>query len=353
MRCRSSAARCAAPKPGCTSCSPGSTRSSSRCWRRAARHRPAAVRAATSRGTSARSPPWMCRYCKGFASPPRARPGPIRTPASRRWTPRCRWRCRSSTAVSSRCRSPSRRTVRTGCRSTSPTPSGRADRGAGDLVRPAAQRPERRQAAGARALVLPDQALAGRQCRRPRHAGLGDRAASTPCGPRLRPRTASVPTDGDTLIHALIAAGGHDVEWLTEEQLRTRLPGCRWPPTSAGSPSCRQELQDAVTQAWGAAARLALRRRRRHRAGEPALRQRRARDPAAARIRREPDRDLPRPGPGAEPPLPRRPTGGWHTSSAPTPSSISASTARWNGCPARDWACRLPALPTPCSAICR
>jgi cobaltochelatase CobN len=28
-----------------------------------------------------------------------------------------------------------------------------------------------------------------------------------------------VPTDGDTLIHTLIAAGGHDVEWLTEEQL--------------------------------------------------------------------------------------------------------------------------------------
>src|SRR5659263_378967 len=29
------------------------------------------------------------------------------------------------------------------------------------------------------------------------------------------------PEDGDTLIHALIAAGGHDVEWLTEEQLAT------------------------------------------------------------------------------------------------------------------------------------
>ena len=28
------------------------------------------------------------------------------------------------------------------------------------------------------------------------------------------------PEDGDTLIHALIAAGGHDTEWLTEEQLR-------------------------------------------------------------------------------------------------------------------------------------
>src|SRR5207253_5485304 len=29
------------------------------------------------------------------------------------------------------------------------------------------------------------------------------------------------PEDGDALIHALIAAGGHDTEWLTEDQLRT------------------------------------------------------------------------------------------------------------------------------------
>ena len=28
------------------------------------------------------------------------------------------------------------------------------------------------------------------------------------------------PEDGDTLIHSLIAAGGHDTEWLTEDQLR-------------------------------------------------------------------------------------------------------------------------------------
>ncbi|HET9519275.1 MAG TPA: cobaltochelatase subunit CobN [Actinoplanes sp.] len=28
-----------------------------------------------------------------------------------------------------------------------------------------------------------------------------------------------IPTDGDALIHTLIAAGGHDVEWLTEQQL--------------------------------------------------------------------------------------------------------------------------------------
>ncbi|WP_328848252.1 cobaltochelatase subunit CobN [Micromonospora zamorensis] len=36
------------------------------------------------------------------------------------------------------------------------------------------------------------------------------------------------PEDGDALIHALIAAGGHDVEWLTPEQLaaaEARIPG--------------------------------------------------------------------------------------------------------------------------------
>lgn len=38
---------------------------------------------------------------------------------------------------------------------------------------------------------------------------------------------APLPDDGDALIHALIAAGGHDVEWLTPEQLATasaRIP---------------------------------------------------------------------------------------------------------------------------------
>ncbi len=59
-------------------------------------------------------------------------------------------------------------------------------------------------------------------------------------------------------------------------------------------------------RALGTAARLALRRRRRHRAGGPAVRPGRADDPAAAGLRREPDRDLPRPRPAAVAPLPRR-----------------------------------------------
>ncbi|HWH30575.1 MAG TPA: cobaltochelatase subunit CobN, partial [Mycobacteriales bacterium] len=33
----------------------------------------------------------------------------------------------------------------------------------------------------------------------------------------------SFPEDGDELVHTLIAAGGHDVEWLTEDQLRAAV----------------------------------------------------------------------------------------------------------------------------------
>ncbi len=60
-----------------------------------------------------------------------------------------------------------------------------------------------------------------------------------------------VPTDGDALIHALIAAGGHDVEWLTEEQLRAapaRVPLATYESWFSRLP---QELRDSVTAAWG------------------------------------------------------------------------------------------------------
>ncbi|MEV4532630.1 cobaltochelatase subunit CobN [Asanoa sp. NPDC049518] len=60
-----------------------------------------------------------------------------------------------------------------------------------------------------------------------------------------------VPTDGDTLIHTLIAAGGHDVEWLTEEQLAAapiRVPGATYREWFARVP---QSLKDAMTEHWG------------------------------------------------------------------------------------------------------
>jgi cobaltochelatase CobN len=60
------------------------------------------------------------------------------------------------------------------------------------------------------------------------------------------------PEDGDTLIHALIAAGGHDTEWLTEEQLRAA-------PARVPLASYRRfffnflpnELVDAISSHWG------------------------------------------------------------------------------------------------------
>ncbi|HVQ90296.1 MAG TPA: cobaltochelatase subunit CobN [Mycobacteriales bacterium] len=59
------------------------------------------------------------------------------------------------------------------------------------------------------------------------------------------------PADGDTLIHSLIAAGGHDVEWLTEEQLAAapaRVPLAAYQDWFAALPG---GLRAAVTQHWG------------------------------------------------------------------------------------------------------
>jgi cobaltochelatase CobN len=66
------------------------------------------------------------------------------------------------------------------------------------------------------------------------------------------PAGVPVPTDGDTLIHSLIAAGGHDVEWLTEGQLAAapaRVPASvyrRWFDAVPAS------LREAMETHWGA-----------------------------------------------------------------------------------------------------
>ncbi|MEU8011473.1 cobaltochelatase subunit CobN [Micromonospora parva] len=60
-----------------------------------------------------------------------------------------------------------------------------------------------------------------------------------------------VPTDGDALIHALIAAGGHDVEWLTPEQLagaEARIPGRTYRRWFDQVPA---ELRERITEHWG------------------------------------------------------------------------------------------------------
>ena len=47
------------------------------------------------------------------------------------------------------------------------------------------------------------------------------------------------PDDGDTLIHTLIAAGGYDTEWLTEEQLSAAPARVPLPVYRSGSLLCR------------------------------------------------------------------------------------------------------------------
>ncbi len=61
----------------------------------------------------------------------------------------------------------------------------------------------------------------------------------------------SFPEDGDTLVHTLIAAGGHDVEWLTEEQLQTaaaRVPIATYERWFAELPSV---LRERMIEHWG------------------------------------------------------------------------------------------------------
>ncbi|GIJ47625.1 cobaltochelatase subunit CobN [Virgisporangium aliadipatigenens] len=60
-----------------------------------------------------------------------------------------------------------------------------------------------------------------------------------------------VPTDGDALIHTLIAAGGHDVEWLTEEQLAAapaRVPLADYRVWFEALP---EELRENIRTHWG------------------------------------------------------------------------------------------------------
>lgn len=57
--------------------------------------------------------------------------------------------------------------------------------------------------------------------------------------------------DGDELIYALIEAGGHDQDWLTEEQLArnpVRIPAADYRRWFATLP---EELRSAVEQHWG------------------------------------------------------------------------------------------------------
>jgi cobaltochelatase CobN len=59
------------------------------------------------------------------------------------------------------------------------------------------------------------------------------------------------PEDGDTLVHTLIAAGGHDVEWLTEDQLKAavaRVPLADYETWFATLPDT---LRTGMLEHWG------------------------------------------------------------------------------------------------------
>ncbi|MDQ1650150.1 MAG: cobaltochelatase CobN, partial [Frankiaceae bacterium] len=62
-----------------------------------------------------------------------------------------------------------------------------------------------------------------------------------------------VPTDGDTLIHTLIAAGGHDVEWLTEEQLANASARVPLADYQQWFDALDGELTDGIREHWGEA----------------------------------------------------------------------------------------------------
>jgi cobaltochelatase CobN len=57
--------------------------------------------------------------------------------------------------------------------------------------------------------------------------------------------------EGDALIHRLIAAGGHDVEWLTEEQMGSaaiQVPAAQYAQWFAELPA---SLRESMVQTWG------------------------------------------------------------------------------------------------------
>jgi len=59
------------------------------------------------------------------------------------------------------------------------------------------------------------------------------------------------PTSGDELIHSLIAAGGHDVEWLTEQQLRAAPARVPLPLYQQWFSSIHNDAAQSVLDHWG------------------------------------------------------------------------------------------------------
>ncbi len=143
------------------------------------------------------------------------------------------------------------------------------------------------------------------------------------------------PDNGDELIHRLIAAGGHDVEWLTEDQLAAAPARVPLADYRAWFDKLDSGMRDGMLEAWGeppgslyvggddiVLASLQF--------GNVVVMIQPPRGFGENPIAIYHDPDMP---PSHHYMAAYR----WlETPSARTPSSTWASTAPWNGCPARD-----------------
>ncbi len=86
------------------------------------------------------------------------------------------------------------------------------------------------------------------------------RGAGYDIGPVARRLPGLADGDGDALIHAIIAAGGQDEDWLTGEQLAGNPVRIRAADYRAWFATLDPALRDAVTGHWGDAAGGAVRR---------------------------------------------------------------------------------------------
>ena len=300
---------------------------------------------------------------------PRARRGRPTTTGSRRSTSATRWPSPSSTAGSSRVPFSFKEIDDDGPDRLRRRPrAGRPGRRHRRRARPAPA--HRRRPSGGSSLMLsalPDQALPGSatpSAWTPRRRCVRLLAALRGRGLRHRPvrRPGALPgvadLDGDALVHALIAAGGQDPDWLTDEQLAGQPgphPGRRVPRLLRHP--ARRTCATAMVEHWGPPpGELFV---------DPTGRRHRASPRCAAGnvvVMVQPPRGFGE-NPIAiyhDPDLPPshhylaayhwwlRPSG-----SARTPSCTSASTATWSGCPARPSGCRRRARRTPRSATCR
>ena len=246
---------------------------------------------------------------------PRRRGRPATT-GSRRSTSRPRSPSRSSTAGSSPCRSRSRRSTPTGCRSTSPTPSAPPASPASPSRTPGCG--TSRRASKRIALML--SAYPTKHARIGNAVGLDTPASAVRAAARPWPRPATTSGRRRSRLPGRRRAGRRRADPRADRGRRAGPgladrgaagrqpdpdPGARLP--RAGSTRCPTTSASGVERALGPGARRAVRRRRgRDRPRRPAQRQRRADGAAAARLRREPGRDLPRPRPAAVAPLPGR-----------------------------------------------